>query len=178
MKIWAKDSKRKIIYSSSPQPFWQRGLVSWKTIFHRPGWERGRGPVPVCDLGAGDPLAGSFQIVQMHTENGGAVWKNGSSQLLPATSECKTLGKSWDLFRRRNERERKLSKGVRLYCPHLFQQCHGLSSGSLMWKEGCTLTCFSLISPRGKDIRSTKASTVSTSNQTRACVFRSSGRIS
>ena len=38
------------------------------------------------------------------------MWKNGSSQLLPATSECKTLGKSWDLFRRRNERERKLSK--------------------------------------------------------------------
>ena len=31
-----------------------------------------------------------------------------------------------------NMNESSQKKGLRLYCPHLFQQCHGLSSGSLM----------------------------------------------
>ena len=30
---------KRLSVSSSPQPFWHHGAVSWKTIFHGPGWE-------------------------------------------------------------------------------------------------------------------------------------------
>lgn len=58
MKIQAKARKRKIIYSSGPQPFWHRGLVSWKTI--RPQTRVGEGTWTSTSLrpGGWGPLSG------------------------------------------------------------------------------------------------------------------------
>ena len=59
------------------------GTGDWfhgRQFVHRLGWGRGRGPVPVCDPGAGDPWAVSFQIAQMHMEKGGSGHKPESQE--------------------------------------------------------------------------------------------------